>query len=278
MDRHGPVGVTGPRVLVVLPTLGERVETLEETLRSIDDQRADVDLRLVVVAPTAATEARELAARHGATVVDDPRGGMSAAVNAGIDTADGEPYLAWMGDDDKYRAGGLATLVRLLDDDRAAVVAYGGCDYIDPDGRVIGTSRAGRAAMWLLPWGPNLVPNPAALIRLEPLCRSGRFDTSLRYTMDLDVFLRLRAYGRFVATRRVAAAFRWHPDSLTVANRAASSAEAEAVKRRHLPTALRPLSVVWDVPVRWASRRAAAAVSRRAHQVARAAEASTGDR
>lgn len=272
MDRHGPVGVTAPRVLVVLPTLGERLDTLEETFASIEQQREGVSLRVVLVAPVAAEGARALAAHHGATVVDDPRGGMSAAMNAGIAAAEGETYYAWMGDDDKYRPDGLAALARLLDADPDAAVAYGGCDYIDPAGRVIGSSRAGRAAMWLLPWGPNLVPNPASMIRLDALRAAGGFDTALRYTMDLDMFLRLRAHGRFRATRDVVAAFRWHPDSLTVANRAASGAESEAVKRRHLPRGLQVVAPVWEVPVRWASRRAALAVTRRAHAVARSQE------
>ena len=272
MDRHGPLGMTSARVLVVLPTLGERLDTLEETFASIEEQRSGVGLRVVLVAPESATGARDLAHRYGATIVDDPRAGMSAAMNAGIAAADGETYYAWMGDDDKYRPEGLATLARMLDEDARAAVAYGGCDYIDPAGRVIGTSAAGRLARWLLPWGPDLVPNPAAMIRLDALRSAGEFDVRLRYAMDLDMFLRLRPHGRFVSTRRVVAAFRWHPDSLTVANRAASSQESEAVKRRHLPAPLRPLSPLWDLPVRWASRQAAVAVSRRAHSIARSQE------
>jgi hypothetical protein len=52
-----------------------------------------------------------------------------------------------------------------------------------------------------------------------------------------------------------------HPDSLTVANRRASSLEAEAVKRSHLPGALRPVSYLWSYPVRWASALAAKRVN-----------------
>jgi len=55
----------------------------------------------------------------------------------------------------------------------------------------------------------------------------------------------------------LSARFRWHPDSATVADRAASSREAMAVKRRHLPQWLRPLSGVWNYPVAWASAVAA---------------------
>jgi len=156
----------------------------------------------------------------------------------------------------------------LLEANQDAVVSYGGCEYIDPQGRVIGTSRVGKAAQWLLPWGPDLIPHPGSMIRLKALHDIGLFDTSLKYVMDLDAFLKLRSRGRFVCTRRPVSAFRWHPHSLTVANRAAASAEAEAVKRRHLPLLLRPVSAAWHVPVKWAASIAASGVSRRALRLA----------
>ncbi len=262
------MGVTGGSVLIVLPTLGDRLDTLELTLRSIDVQRDDVALRLVVVTPDSAVEARTLAERHGATVVGDPRTGISAAINAGVEAADAESYYAWMGDDDLFRPGALRKLVDLMESRPDVVVAYGGCDYIDPDGRRIGTSRAGRAARWLLPWGPDLIPHPGSMIRLDVMRQVGLFDPSLKYAMDLDMFLKLRSTGRFRSTRESVSAFRWHPDSLTVSNRQASSAESEAVKRRHLPTALRPVAPLWEFPVRWAAARAALAVSSRARRLA----------
>ncbi len=253
-----------PGILVVLPTLGDRIDYLRQTLDSVDAQREQVDLTLVVVSPPAATEARELAQRYGAILVDDPKHGISAAINRGLTARNGERYYAWVGDDDLFRPGGMLTLQEMLEADPMAVVAYGGCDYIDPHGETAWVSAAGRLATFLLPWGPDLIPNPAALIRFDDLEAIGGFDEDLRYAMDLDAFLRLRRRGRLIATRRSVAAFRWHPDSLTVANRRESSRESEAVKRRHLPRLLRPVSFLWDVPVRWASRYAASRVTARA--------------
>ena len=252
------------KVLVVLPTLGDRLTYLEETLSTIDAERARVELTLAVVLPAGAIQARSIAEAHQAVIVEDPRRGISEAINAGIRAATTEEYYAWIGDDDLFRPGALAQLRDLLEANPDAVVSYGGCDYIDPEGRLIGTSRAGRAAQWLLPWGPDLIPHPGSMIRLEALREVGLFDTSLKYVLDLDIFLKLRSQGRFVFTRRSVSAFRWHPSSLTVANRAAASAEAEAVKRRHLPKLLQPVSPVWHLPVKWAASVAARGVSRRA--------------
>lgn len=256
--------MTPPDILVVLPTLGDRLETLQETLRSVDAQRDDVGLTLVVVAPPGAIDARALALEHGALVVDDPKAGISAAINRGLAARTSERYYAWIGDDDLFRAGGLKRLRALLEEHPGAVLAYGGCDYIDPSGTTLAVSNAGRLAQFLLPWGPDLIPHPGTMIRLDALESIGGFDTRLKYAMDLDAFLKLRSHGAFIWTRRSVSAFRWHPDSLTVANRRNSSLESEAVKRRHLPRWLRPISPAWIYPVRWASAMAARGVSSRA--------------
>lgn len=260
--------MSADRILVVLPTLGDRLVTLEETLKSVDQQRDQVDLTLVVVLPESAREARELALRYGARVIDDPRQGISRAINLGIESATDETFYAWIGDDDLFRANGLLTLQRLITASPTAVLAYGGCDYVDGAGRTIFTNRAGRIAKWLLPWGPDLIPHPGSLILIDAMRQVGLFDVELKYAMDLDLFLKIRPSGSFVSTKSSVSAFRWHPDSLTVSNRHASSAEAEAIKRRHLPRFLRPFSPIWHVPVRVAAAKAARSVSRRAMNLA----------
>jgi glycosyltransferase involved in cell wall biosynthesis len=255
-------------ILVVLPTLGERLETLKETFEAIDQQRKQVRLHLVVVCPAGAVEAKKLAQSYGATIVDDPKEGISTAINAGVKARNGEKFYAWMGDDDLFRPQGLATLQALLDNAPEAIVSYGGCDYITPNGDVIATSNAGKLAQWLLPWGPDLIPHPGAMIRLDALEKEGLFDSQLKYVMDLDMFLRLQKVGKFVSTRETVSAFRWHPDSLTVANRQGSSNEAEAVKKKHLPRVLQPISGLWHVPIRFAASFAANNLNKRARKIA----------
>lgn len=254
-------------VLVVLPTLGDRLEYLRETLQTVDEQRKDVDLTLVVVMPVKAVEARELARSAGAVLVDDPGTGISEAINCGLRARTSEEYYAWIGDDDLFRPGGLGRLRAMLQADTGAVLAYGGCDYIDPKGETIGTSRAGTLAKWLLAWGPDLIPHPGTMVRLDALEAIGGFDVRLKYAMDLDAFLRLRSFGRFLPTKETVSAFRWHPESLTVAGRKASGDEAESIKRRHLPAVLRPLSPLWLLPWRWASVLAARQVTARARRL-----------
>ena len=248
-------------VLVVLPTLGDRMEFLETTLRSCRDLAGLVTTTVAMVVPTAAVQARALGSQYGAVLIDDPGSGMSDAVNAGLGARTSEEFYLWVGDDDELVPQGVATLMEALGNRPSAVVAYGHCDYIDGTGSVIGRSKAGPVATALLPWGPNLIPHPGTIVRLDALEAVGSFDSSLSYALDLDVFLKLRRIGDFITAPTVSARFRWHAHSATVADRSSSAREAIAVKNRHLPVWLRPISWVWNYPVAWASQVAAWAVT-----------------
>jgi GT2 family glycosyltransferase len=257
--------------MIVVPTLGRRPEYLEQTLTSVRDQTVRVDL--VVVCPESALSARQTAERFGAHVLDDP-GSLSAAVNLGLARATAaHKYGNWIGDDDLLAPGALAAVCSALDADRSAVLAYGACSYIDEDGRELWTSRAGRSATWLLSWGPDLIPQPGMLFRLADFHALGGLDESLNFAMDLDLLLRLRRRGRFIAVNHAVSSFRWHASSLTVSDRTASLEESERVKRRYLPRGLRPLAPLWERPVRLATR---AAVRRLNQRAAALATTSTG--
>lgn len=260
---------SGADILVILPTLGDRLDTLRETLLSVQAQSRDVQLQLVVVTPTTAHAARTLAAQFGATIVNDPGTGISRAINSGIAARRGEKYYAWIGDDDLFQPGGLRRLMNLMQETPEAVVAYGGCDYIDIHGNILAKSRAGQLAQVLLPWGPDLIPHPGSLIKLDDMQAVGLFDPDLKYAMDLDLFLKLRSRGKFVCTREAVSAFRWHPESLTVASRTNSGRESELVKSRYLPRALKPIRFLWVLPVRLASTLAAQRVTKRARGLLR---------
>lgn len=252
-----------PRVLVVVPTLGQRVAYLRQTVASIRSQRG-VDVDLVLVVPSG-TEADAIAAEAGARIVRDPRRGLSGALNAGLAAATpGTELFGWLGDDDLLRPGSLEAAAAALDRVPGAAMAYGWCDYIDDEGRTFFVSKAGPWAARVLSWGPNLIPQPGSLMNLPMVESVGGLDEGLRYSMDLDLFLKLRKRGALVCVPRSLAAFRWHSDSLTVSQQKASMDEADAVRRRLLPAPASATWPVWRWPVRWALSGAKAVVSRRA--------------
>ena len=253
-----------PRVLIVVPTLGQRLDTLVETLESIASQSMAADV--IVVAPDA-SGLRAICDAHGVRWLADP-GSQSAAINTGVGAAAAHhEFVGWLNDDDLLEPESLAVTVGALDADPAAVLAYGACRYIDERGRELWISRAGSWAPRILKWGPDLIPQPGMLARLRDWEAVGGVDESMRFAFDLDLLLRLQTRGRFRDVGQVVSSFRWHADSLTVADRTRSLEESEAAKRRALSPTARKLAWLWERPVRLATRAAAAEVSRRARRL-----------
>lgn len=251
-SETGNSGRSAPRVLIVVPTLGQRIEYLREALSSIVEQPG-CDLDLVIVAPPSA-EVDQLASQFAARLVADPRRGISGAINAGIAAArSNDEFFGWLGDDDLLRADALATATEALLADQRVVMVYGRCDYIDDGGSTFFVSGAGQWARRILAWGPNLIPQPGSLMRLSAVKEVGGLDEGLRFAMDLDLFLKLRNHGRIIAMPRTLAAFRWHDDSLTVSQERSSMDESDAVRRRQLSSSLAGKTwFLWRWPMRWA--------------------------
>jgi GT2 family glycosyltransferase len=251
-------------VLIVIPTLGQRLDFLRQTLESVATQEVAADI--VVVTPVKAVEARALAEGFGATIVDDP-GSLPSAVNVGVAAArDHHEFVNWIGDDDLLTPGSLLATATALQVDRRRVLAYGACSYIDDEGRLLWISQAGRWAQRILAWGPDLIPQPGMLVRRSAWGAVGGVDDTLKFAFDLDLLLKLRSQGTFIDVGIVVSSFRWHPESLTVSDRTASLDESEAVKRRHLSARARKVSWLWEKPVRGATRVAAWEVTRRARK------------
>lgn len=257
--------MTTPSVLIVIPTLGRRLDTLGDSIDSIRDQSISADI--VIVSPNL-DEIRSLAAAKHVNWRDDP-GSQAAAINAGAQTNERCEYITWLNDDDLLEPDSLARTTAALNRDPTAVLAFGACRYIDAIGRELWISRAGSWAPRILKWGPDLIPQPGMLVRRSAWEKVGGVDETLRFAFDLDLLLRLQRHGGFVDVGAVVSSFRWHAESLTVADRTRSLEESEMVKRRALSPIARTFAWVWEKPIRLATRVAAAEVSRRARRISR---------
>ncbi len=253
-----------PRILLVVATLGERIDFLRETLTSIRAQSVPSDV--VIVAPVGIPQLAELVEEFATSFLPDP-GSLTAAINLGMGTAARHhEFVNWLNDDDLLEPGSLEATIRALDADQTAVVAFGACRYIDPQGRELWISKAGPWAPRVLKWGPDLIPQPGMLVRRSAWQAVGGLDESFRFAFDLDLLLKLQKLGRLVDVGVVVSSFRWHPDSLTVGDRTTNIVESERAKRQSLGAAARRVAWLWEAPVRVATRVAASEVQRRARR------------
>lgn len=235
------------RVLVVVPTLGQRMPTLERTLGSLRTQPG-VAVDIVLVTPTATDALHAMADRFDAHLVEEA-GHVSAAINRGFSRAGSDHrYVAWIGDDDMIPAGALARSVAQLERNPDAVLCFGDCVYVDASGRTMFTRRPPPGAAWLMQFIPGLIKSETCVFRRTAICSVAGLDEQLRYAMDLDLILRLRSVGRFVRCRAVQGVFCWHPGSITVAHRENSFTEAQTAQRcgsrgfaRHVSPLVQPM-------------------------------------
>ena len=252
------------RILMVVPTLGSRIEFLSQCLTSITSQDTPADL--VVVCPPHAIEARELAEHHAATVIDDP-GSLPKAINVGATQLQPHhDFINWLGDDDLLEPGSLTITTRTLDENPNATVAFGACRYIDQQDKELWISKAGSWAPLILGWGPDLIPQPGMLTRASVWREVEGVDESLTMAFDLDLLLKLKRHGPLINTGTVVSSFRWHATSMTASDRFTNLEESEFVKRRYLTKTQSRLKWLWEKPVRVATRLASAEVQRRARR------------
>ena len=230
--------------------MGTRPELLKQCLQSI---REAGPAFVAIVAPNKDVVVDGLDKALFDLFVPDPMLGLAVAVNAGIlalpETAS---FINWLGDDDLLIPGSLAITLDVLTNNPKAVLAYGGCEYIDENGALLWKNKSGRYASPLLHFGPQLIPQPGALMRRDAYTAIGGLNTSYKWAFDLDLLIRLKKVGTLQFVDTTLAKFRWHEGSLSVGGRKGSVNEASSIRRASLPRVLRIVSPLWEVPMKQA--------------------------
>jgi GT2 family glycosyltransferase len=251
------LGINGVKINcgIVVPTLGTRHDYLTLSLRSI---RAAGDVHICIVCPERTDLSKYASEGLFDQRVNDPGTGLATAIHAGLlSLPSGITYANWLGDDDLLRSGTLIRTSKYLDENPEVVMVFGSCDYIDQDGVTIWRNRSGQWAVPMLRFGPCLIPQPGALMRLQSYKETGGLDASYKWAFDFDLFLRLSKSGKLKFMPETLSAFRWHDGSLSVGGRHGSVREASRARRSHLPPFLKPISPLWEIPVRLTTKYAA---------------------
>jgi GT2 family glycosyltransferase len=243
------------RVGIVVPTLGRRPDYLSQCLESIrQSTTGDTKAFVVMVAPSGFDASALLHSGLIHKFVDDPGSGLADAINVGFSSMpQSVEYINWLGDDDLVAPGSIDTAVAFLDTNRETVLVFGGCSYIDPNGNILWTNKSGQFTVPLLRFGPDLIPQPGALFRKTSFEKVGGLDASFAWAFDFDLLIKLSKVGKLSYINQTLSSFRWHPESLSVEYRKKSVAEASRVRVSHLPSILRPVSFIWEIPVRFAT-------------------------
>ncbi len=165
------------------------------------------------------------------TLIEHISGGISRAMNAGIDAARGD-IVAHLHSDDFYLRDDVLLTVALAFRKHGCRWLYGRTMSCI-DGKLVPESYdAPRFSRRRLLRG-NFIPHPATFVTRELLWRAGGFDPRLRYAMDYDLWLRLSSLARPVALPQALTAFREHEGSLSTREKTQAMREDLQVRLAH---------------------------------------------
>ncbi len=237
-----------PIIGIVVPTMGTRSEFLRQSLASI---RSAGNATIHIVAPESAKLASVLDPNSFDALIVDPCTGLSAAIDAGLRSfPQNVEYINWLGDDDLLTEGSLDHALAILVGDPDIALVYGGCQYIDGDGKLLWLNKSGSYAKYLMRFGPQLIPQPGSLMRRDMYEQIGGLNQEFKWAFDLNLFIRISRVGRLQFTPQTLAKFRWHDGSLSVGGRNGSVAEASVIRIAALPRWIQLLAPLWEALIR----------------------------
>ncbi|MEL3888631.1 glycosyltransferase [Ferrovibrio sp. MS7] len=171
------------------------LEKLHGALASLAQQEVALNYALLDASGDAGVDSIVAAAglRPAYSYYRTADGGQAAAIQEGWNNTAGS-ILGWLNADDRLLPGSLARVGRIFDTHPEIDIVYGQASYLDADGAFIGyfpayapdTARLDRS---------NTICQPAAFVRRSAVERIQGLNTSLHYTMDWDLWLRLRDAG-----------------------------------------------------------------------------------
>lgn len=172
--------------------------TIAETMESILGQQLN-DLEYIIIDGGSTDGTQDIVRAFGYRVsifVSEGDKGISDAFNKGIARASGN-IIGLINADDRLLPGTLGKVVEFFENNQAIDVMHGDVLFYDGDYFV---KRIQPPAHWWLPWRMGAFNiHPATFVRGHLYQKHGHFDTSYKYAMDDDLFMRWLTAGAAIA-------------------------------------------------------------------------------
>jgi len=168
------------------------------------------------------------------------RGGVSRAMNEGLRVATGD-VIAYLHSDDYYLQPDVLSRVARHFESSGKKWLFGRTMSLVEGKLQADNYVAPRFSYENLLRG-NFIPHPATFVRRELMLRAGGFNTSLKYAMDYDLWLKLAMMGDPVQLDEALTVFREHEGSLSSSSRTRLAAMAEDFRVRLTYAGNNPLS------------------------------------
>lgn len=229
---------------LVVPTLGTRIDYLNETLKSLRNSGC---LNITIVCPDVKRLQVTISPLLYDNILLDPGKGLPAAINFGIKNFDDSiKFTGWLCDDDLIEKNALVECLNIMDQDKRVVAVYGNCTYIDSLGNEIAKIYPKQFSCNFASFLPNLIPQPGSIIKVSALNEIGMLSERYPLAFDFDMFIKLKTVGEVRYINSFLSKFRRHENSISVSQRKYAVAEASQIRRNSLSKRVRFFSFLWE--------------------------------
>jgi glycosyltransferase involved in cell wall biosynthesis len=223
-----------PLVSIVTPCLNS-ARFIEETIQSVLAQ--DYPRIEHIVMDGGSTDGTlDILKRYGSqrerfTWTSEKDRGAADAINRGFAQSRGEIF-AYLNADDAYLPGAVTAAVRAFEANPAADVVYGGGNWIDEEGRPVGSYPVRDFDRALLA-RECFICQPASFIRRAAFENAGGMDPDLHLTFDYELWMRLARIHPMHRVDQLLAVSRMHASNKSLGQRREVFRETFRILKKH---------------------------------------------
>jgi len=205
-----------PKITIVTPSYNQG-QYLEQTILSVLGQQYP-NLEYIIMDGGSSDDSLEIIKRYADKLAywqSKPDHGQVDAIAQGFEMSKGD-ILGWLNSDDILLPGCLRIVGSRFSDTPSMVTLSGRVVYIDSEGKPFRAGVPIRRKTWRhMLFHHHTMGQMATFWTRSAYETVGGLDTTLTFSFDFDLFVRLKQIGEIYLINDYLAGFRWHPSQKT---------------------------------------------------------------
>lgn len=220
---------------LIIPTLGTRETELKRLLRILSESNFSCDI--ILVAPKSKLKLlRKLMNRYclnlfAEIIQEGPDSTLVNAINKGLPLINTK-YWNWLGDDDLIFLDEVSCIINRLNECHRFSIGIGNCRYYNQFSKKTFENKVTNFTIKFVKYGPNLIPQPSVIFRVENIHKIGPLNNSYKFAFDQEFIMKNLELGQPYIHGRVLSQYHWSQNTLTSLNRLKSLRESFLIRLR----------------------------------------------